>query len=120
MILWLDDIRQPWNHGYIGAQWAKTYEDAIRILETGKVTFASLDHDLSEAATMGCASPGEKTGYSVICWLEDHPQFWPVDGVKVHSMNPSGAMRMRQVIEAHYGRRFDSLRMQEIQKAMIV
>ncbi len=113
MILWLDDIRQPWKHGYVGAEWAKTAEQAIAILKTGKVTFASLDHDLSEAATLGKAAPGEKTGYSVICWLEENPEFWPEDGVKVHSMNPAGAARMRAVIEAHYHRRFDSLRVQE-------
>ncbi len=110
--LWLDDIREPAKHGYIGATWVKTYEHCIKALATGLYDFASLDHDLSEDATMGRASKDEKTGYSVICWLEEHPEFWPENGIKVHSMNPVGAARMRQVIEAHYGRRFDSLRSQ--------
>lgn len=118
MTLWLDDIRQPWKHGYIGAEWAKTADEAIAILKTGRVTFASLDHDLSEAATMGAAGPEEKTGYTVVCWLEANPEFWPEDGVKVHSMNPSGAIRMRAVIEAHYRCRFDSLEMHERQVAI--
>lgn len=113
MKLWLDDVREPWKHGYVGVEWAKTADEAISILKTGRVTFASLDHDLSEMATIGQPGPNEKTGYTVVCWLEEHPEFWPEDGVKVHSMNPVGAKRMRQVIEAHYGRRFDSLVMQE-------
>lgn len=53
MTLWLDNIREPWKHGYTGAEWAKTADEAIALLKTGTVTFASLDHDLSEAATMG-------------------------------------------------------------------
>lgn len=113
MTLWLDDVRKPWKHGYIGAEWAKTADEAIALLKTGRVEFASLDHDLSEMATIGVFAPGEKTGYTVVCWLEEHPEFWPEDGVKVHSMNPAGAKRMRSVIEAHYGRRFDSLITQE-------
>lgn len=118
MTLWLDDIREPWKHGYVGADWFKTADTAIAALQTGRYTFASLDHDLSEAATMGMADAKEKTGYTVVCWLEEHPEFWPKDGVKVHSMNPVGARRMREVIEAHYGRRFDSLAMQERQRAL--
>ena len=114
-VLWLDDIRQPWKHGYVGADWVKTADEAIAALKTGRYDFASLDHDLSEAATMGCASPDEKTGYTVVCWLEAHPEFWPKDGVKVHSMNPAGAKKMRAIIESHYRRRFDSLEMQERQ-----
>lgn len=109
MTLWLDDIRQPWKHGYVGADWVKTADEAIAALKTGKYDFASLDHDLSEMATIGILQPGEKTGYDVVCWLEQNPQHWPENGVRVHSMNPAGAERMRRVIEAHYGRRFDPL-----------
>jgi hypothetical protein len=101
MTLWLDDIRPPWKHGYIGAEWAKTADEAISILKNGKVTFASLDHDLSELATIGMAPAGEKTGYTVVCWMEEN-NVWPEGGVNVHSMNPSGAARMRAVIGAHY------------------
>jgi len=118
MTLWLDDIRPPWKHGHVGADWVKTADEAIQALATGKYDVASLDHDLSEAATMGCASPKEKTGYTVVCWLEEHPHFWPEDGVYVHSMNPVGATKMRAVIESHYGRRFDPLQRIELQRAM--
>ena len=106
MTLWLDDIRKPWMHGFLGAEWAKTSEEAIALLKTGRVTFASLDHDLSEMATIGMLQPGERTGYDVVLWLEEHPEFWPPDGVRVHSMNPAGKQRMQQAIHRHYGRNF--------------
>lgn len=106
MTLWLDDIREPWKYGYLGAEWVKTADAAIAALATGKVEFASLDHDLSEMATIGMAPAGEKTGYTVICWLEEHPEFWPARGVRVHSFNPAGKIKMQGVIRAHYGRTF--------------
>jgi hypothetical protein len=28
MKLWLDDVRKPWMHGYIGFEWAKTVDDS--------------------------------------------------------------------------------------------
>ena len=105
MKLWLDDVREPWKHGALGFHWAKTYEGAIAALEGGCVTYASLDHDLSEMATIGQPAPDEKTGYSVICWMEEH-DVWPVDGVRVHSMNPAGKARMEAVICKRYGRNF--------------
>ena len=103
--LWLDDIRQPWDFGCLGWYLAKTAEEAIAVLKTGKVTEADLDHDLTELATLGLAGPDEKTGYTVVCWMEEN-NVWPVDGVRVHSLNPSGRQRMQQVIDKHYhGRR---------------
>ena len=53
MKLWLDDLRPPWRYGYIGWEWAKNAGEAIALLKTGKVTQASLDHDLSYEATLG-------------------------------------------------------------------
>ena len=126
MKLWLDDVRPPWRHGCLGWEWAKTYEEAVALLQTGKIEQASLDHDLSEALACGyacrCRDCGvnlletvttcpecesrnletERTGYDVVCWLEEHPEFWPPDGCAVHSMNPVGADRMRVVIARHY------------------
>jgi hypothetical protein len=100
MKLWLDDIREPWRFGCVGWEWAKTVEEAIALLETGLVTEADLDHDLSEKATLGDWS-GELTGYTVVCWMEEH-DCWPIDGVKVHSQNPVGRERMQRVINRHY------------------
>lgn len=99
MKLWLDDIREPWKHGCLGWAWAKTADQAIAILKSGKVTEASLDHDLSEMATIGQPTVGEKTGYTVVLWMEENDA-WP-ETVDVHSMNPVGAQRMLDVICRH-------------------
>lgn len=118
MKMFLDDVREPWKHGYIGAEWVKTYDEAIALLETGKVTFASLDHDIGACAdciahnyhigdmktaetTFYNRCPHAKNGYDVVCWMEEY-NCWPPDGVVVHSMNPVGRQRMQQVIDKHY------------------
>ena len=112
MKLWLDDVRTPWSRGCIGWEWAKTAVEAIALLETGRVEAASLDHDLAEEHyPWNCGQlprKGAGTGYDVVCWLEEHPQFWPKGGVTVHSMNPSGGARMRAVIDRHYQFAFES------------
>jgi NAD+-processing family protein with receiver domain len=102
MRLWLDDVREPWKHGFIASEWARTADEAIAALKTGEVTFASLDHDLSIDDTLGTPK-GEKTGYDVVCWMEES-DVWPRDGVVVHSMNPAGRSRMQAVIDRHYKR----------------
>lgn len=118
MQLWLDDVRDPVKFGFIGAHWAKTYDEAIAALQTGKVASASLDHDIGACAD--CVAKNlhigdmrtpettffnrclhEKTGYDVVCWMEEN-NVWPIDGVRVHSANPVGRARMQQVIDKHY------------------
>jgi hypothetical protein len=116
--LWLDDIREPWKHGFLASEWAKTYDEAVAMLKTGEVTFASLDHDIGACAncvdqalhigdmltpetTFFNRCPHMKTGYDVVCWMEEN-NVWPRDGVAVHSMNPVGRMRMYMAIYKHY------------------
>lgn len=116
--LWLDDIRDPLHYGKADWLWVKTAADAIEAFKLFP-TEASLDHDLGLPSCMKCrisaSSPeeyseilqlgcphGEETGYTVACWLEEHPEFWPIGGVKVHSANPAGRKRMQQVIDRHY------------------
>jgi hypothetical protein len=103
--LWLDDRRYPWKDGLIASEWAKTADRAIELLKTGKVTFASLDHDLvpdNYEPENGRDLPSkEKTGYDVVCWMEDN-DVWPRGGVVVHSMNPVARERMQRVINRHY------------------
>ena|SRR5579885_2314117 len=109
MKLWLDDIRDPEMFGCIGWKWAKTADEAITLLRSGEVECASLDHDLTAEQMIYGGFSGEifedgaKSGYDVVCWLEQHPKFWPKGGVKVHSANPAGRKRMQQVIDRHYG-----------------
>ena len=45
-------------------RWAKTAEEAIDLLKTGKVEYASLDHDLGFGGS----------GYDVVCWVEENDQ----------------------------------------------
>lgn len=98
--LWLDDIRDPARHGCIGWTWVTTAAAAIDLLKTGRVQRASLDHDLNVEQTMGMPST-EPTGYTVVCWMEEH-DVWPPQGVTVHSQNPVGRARMRAAIDRHY------------------
>jgi hypothetical protein len=105
MFLWLDDQRNPFHHGAIGAVWVKTYEEAIELLATGEVVVASLDHDLNMAQTMGLDNR-EHTGYDVLVWMEQN-DVWP-EKVLVHSANPSGKMRMLQAVQQHYGKLFQT------------
>jgi hypothetical protein len=112
MKLWLDDIRPPAKFGCLDFEWAKTGEEAIRLLQTGRVTYASLDHDLTLRATLGYWD-GEFTGYEVLCWMALN-ECWPVDGVDVHSMSTKGKARMESIIRSHYGRTFPSVRVEGI------
>lgn len=98
--MWLDDIRDPARHGCIGWVWIKTYDDAVALLATGQVVEASLDHDLTIQQTIGNPD-GERTGYDVVCWMEEH-NVWPPMGVTVHSLNPSGKARMEAAIRRAY------------------
>lgn len=98
MNLYLDDVRKcpP------GFMLARNYDEAIKLLETGRVQFASLDHDLCDEDILKTEGFKEKTGYDVVLWMKAH-NVWPPDGVVVHSMNPVGRARMEAVIEQAYG-----------------
>lgn len=108
MKLWLDDIRDPEHYGKSDWVWVKTATDAIDQFRTGQVEEASLDHDLTDeqmvkGGILGQVyEDGHKSGYDVVCWLEQHPEFWPPEGVRVHSANPAGRRRMLQVVDKHY------------------
>jgi hypothetical protein len=109
MKLWLDDIRDPSKLGLVGWVWCRTAESAIDLFKSGDVTKASLDHDLSWEHYPGSGIPERQwshlTGYDVVCWLEEHPEYWPHEGVTVHSMNQVGRKRMLAVVRKHYGKR---------------
>ncbi len=107
--LWLDDIRNPNHFGRIGWTWVKTVDEAKSLLADGQVRRASLDHDLGACAkclsawgdsTYVDAMPNCEhfgTGYTLVCWMEETGH-WPMERPTVHSANPVGAARMRQVI----------------------
>lgn len=72
-------------------QLARSYKEGIKHLESSSWDILYLDHDL------GC----NKTGYDVMCWLEEHPEFLP-GNISFVSANPVGRQRMQQVKERLY------------------
>lgn len=59
MKVFLDDER-PTPAGWIGVRWPN---EAIELLQTGRVQRISLDHDLGDDA--------RGTGYDVLLWVEE-------------------------------------------------
>ena len=96
MKLFVDDQAEP-----IAAKdiiIAKSSVEAILDLIEGGITRISLDHDLG----------GEDTGMKVIEWLEEHMEYWPRDGIKVHSMNGPGRQRLELAIKRIEERRAEN------------
>ncbi len=97
--LLIDDLRNWDDIQYFGKaefpentyQLARTYNEGISKLRRLKWDILYLDHDLG----------GKKTGYDILCWLEEHPEFLPGDIIFVTS-NPVGRQRMQQVKERLY------------------
>jgi len=82
MQLWLDDIRDPKDHGKPEAIWVKTAEMAMAILRKEHVTFISFDHDLgTELDGHDVATEIERLVYDGKIQM---PQW------AVHSANPVG------------------------------
>lgn len=110
MKLFLDDIRHPADKSWTIA---RDVPEAIRLLKTDTVTFASLDHDLADghypwnapkpypSNDILVANTGVLTGLNLVEWMRDN-DCWPVDGVVVHSQNDIGKERMLEIINKHY------------------
>ena len=89
MKVYLDDVREAPDG------WFRTLTAAatIRILEGGRVTHLSLDHDLG---------PEENgTGYDVLLWLEDqvYTQGFTPPKIWIHSANCGAWNKMEQAVE---------------------
>jgi len=84
MKVYLDDERMA-PRGWHQVRWP---EEAIRLLESGRVTVISLDHDLGDDE--------RGTGYDVILWLEEavaSKGFHPLE-MRAHTANSSARIRM--------------------------
>ena len=117
--LWLDDERKPPTFSDCGLHWTwvKTADEAIEALKTGTVEFASLDHDLCfdhyvvfdtafrTGGTYDVSHIAEKTGYDVLVWMKEN-NVWPKDGVRIHTMNIVRKPIMIEMVEQHYGKKF--------------
>lgn len=104
MLLWLDDYRRPPTSDWT---WAKNHDEAVALLKTGMVRFASLDHDLSEEHYRDQTGKKfrDKTGYDVMVWMEEN-EIWPEKGTRIHTMNASAKPKMVELVNKVYGRTF--------------
>ena len=90
MKLWLDDLRLE-GDGWLRA---RGVDEAIELMKTHEIEFASLDHDLGDWAVAG----GD--GYKLIHWMIEN-DCWPTGGIRVHSSNPVGVERMLSDIRVY-------------------
>lgn len=67
---------------------AKTYAEGLLALAETQWDVLYIDHDLGT----------DKTGYDILCWLEQNPQHVPKKIIVV-SQNPSGRARMQLVVD---------------------
>lgn len=91
-ILVIDDLKNVTN----ATKHARTFEEGIECLKNKFWDILYLDHDL------GTEDHG-KTGYDIMCFLEENPQYLP-GTINIISLNGSGIQRMRLVIDKLYGR----------------
>jgi len=98
--LWVDDVRPIPSD--CGNEWcsARSAWEALLKLELLEFEEISLDHDL--ASFVGNK---ELTGYDVLLWLVERK----LNGlhvppcIKVHTANPVGQKKMREVIKQYWG-----------------
>jgi len=90
MRVWLDDVRNPNDHGWNDAIWATNARDAIILLETGNVKEISFDHDLGEGLT----------GYDVANKIEELIYYKKINMPKwfIHSANPVGRANIEKAL----------------------
>jgi hypothetical protein len=105
-ILLIDDMRfmsmvhepEDGDTSYI----ARSYEIGLMRLEMlHPVDVLYIDHDLASWETLEDGTKRERTGYDIMCWLEEHPELKPGKIICVSS-NPSGRARIQQVIDKLY------------------
>jgi len=75
----------------------RTYSGGIEALKNGPWDVVFLDHDLASFE-----DGKEKTGYDVVCFLEENPEFLP-KRVIIVSSNPVGRRKMQDVLDVLYG-----------------
>lgn len=76
---------------------ALNYQEGIRQLQlNGPWDVVYLDHDLASYV-----DGVEKTGYDIMCWLEENPEYLP-GKIECCSSNPVGKGRINVVINRLY------------------
>jgi len=87
----------------------RTFETGINALKTlDPFGILYLDHDLGQLDDDGndlfCmidGHPYRANGYGVVCFLENNPQFLPIE-IRIVSSNPVGRKKMQAVIDKLY------------------
>jgi hypothetical protein len=77
---------------------ARNYDDGITFLKEKVWDILFLDNDLGQVKKNG----KEKSGYKVLCWLEENPQYLPKQIILV-TQNPVEKIRMSKLIDKLYG-----------------
>jgi len=100
-ILLIDDLRSEdiieITYGKRPTHVARDYDQGIKALkEEGPFDLLYLDHDLGDYNKFV-----ERTGYDVMCFLEENPQFLPKEIVFV-TANPVGRKKMMAVYRKLY------------------
>ena len=96
--LLIDDLREVefvnknWNVNVTDV--ARTFAEGINALKAGNVDTLLLDHDLASFDEEG----NELTGYKIMIFLEEHPEYLPKRILLVTS-NPVGRAKMQTVID---------------------
>ena len=88
-VLAIDDLRDMTEASVV----ARNYDEGIRQLQiNGPWDVLLLDHDLASFDETG----KEKTGYDVMCWLEENTKYLPAK-IQCVSANPVGRARIISV-----------------------
>jgi hypothetical protein len=106
--LWLDDDLVD-RQAPLGWVQVTTAQEAIELLDTGRVVELSLDHDLGDDKRFG-------RGIDVVDWLAQQQEMhghvlWPREGITIHTANPAGRDSIARAIENYAGKRFEVRRL---------
>lgn len=91
----VDYVNKGWNVQITDV--ARTFAEGINALKDGPIDTLLLDHDLACFDDEG----NELTGYKVMLFLEEHPEYRPSRVLLVTS-NPVGRAKMQTVIDKIY------------------
>jgi len=100
-ILWVDDIRNPSDkllQSDAIVDIARSYDEAIDLLESTDYDTIYLDHDLGDVGWVR-----ERTGYDVVVWIADRNfsgKHVPTEYIMLTS-NPVGRARMQGVVDRY-------------------
>jgi len=109
--LFLDDLRPPPS-----LEWdvVRSYDEFVEFIKkNGTPEIISFDHDLDDLQQAATEAEGkvygvrERTGYDCAWWIVENKI--PVKKFLVHSMNPGGALRIKNLMNDYLEGKFDDM-----------